>query len=57
MGKCKVRIRRLPLVPGALGKESESDEEDADEAEARRILDWEHHHRAMEVATASSVNR
>jgi hypothetical protein len=54
MGKCKVRIRRLRLVPGALGGESGNDDEAEDEEEARRILDWEHHHRAMEVKTASS---
>jgi hypothetical protein len=36
MGKCKVRVRRLTMAPGALG--DAGDEDDGDEAEARQIL-------------------
>jgi hypothetical protein len=56
MGKCKVRVRRLTMAPGALG--DAGDEDDGDEAEARQILDREHHCRTMVLsATSSSARR
>jgi hypothetical protein len=58
MDKCKVRVHRLTLVPGMLDDEAGNDEEDANEEDAHRTLEWEHHRRAMEIAAVpSSVHR
>jgi hypothetical protein len=43
MGKCKVRVHRLTLVPGMLDDEAGNDEEDANEEDAHQTLEWEHH--------------
>jgi hypothetical protein len=56
MGKCKVCVHRLALVPGALG-DAGGGEGEANNEDERRALDWEHHHQAMEVAAASSSVR
>jgi hypothetical protein len=57
MGKCKVRIHRLTLAPGAIGDGKVREELGTVVEEASRILDQERHHRAMEVLVASSSIR
>jgi purine-nucleoside phosphorylase len=56
VSKCKVRVRMLTLVLGALGDEA-GNNEDASKEDAHRTLDWEHHRRTMEIAAVSSSVR
>jgi hypothetical protein len=57
MGRCKVRIRRLTLAPGAIaGKVDESAAKDLDEM-AGHILAREHLHHALDLSVAASSSR
>jgi hypothetical protein len=55
MVKCKLRVRHLTLVPGALQRQSGAVDEGAIDDEANHILAREHLHWAVEVSVESSL--
>jgi hypothetical protein len=54
MAKCKLHVRRLTLVPGALRRRNAEDDEGVIDDLAESILAREHLHQAVQISTESS---
>jgi hypothetical protein len=57
VGRCKVRICRLTLAPGALTEWAEEKADEDQDLEAERILAREQPHHALDLSIAASSSQ